>query len=180
MIEEVRLEVISVLKDVIVHLERRNILGLRELSDHIIHTASIYQDEYSISTAVIVFAMSKIIQRENYIDARIISILKKAVTHLQHYKVNKYTKDIHKLIALLSKTDSQLNLYIQHIIDEANVKKASKIYEHGISLGQTAQLLGISQWELMGYVGHTKIPDTFIEKVTIKKRIEHTNALFGL
>ena len=80
----------------------------------------------------------------------------------------------------ISKADSTLDLYIQHVIDEANVKKASKIYDHGISLGQTAQLLGISHWELMRYVGHTKIPEGVIEKVNIKVRLNYVYGLFGM
>ena len=180
MIEKVRQDIIAVLRDVIKSLEKNDALSLSDLSNRIIHSASIFQDEYSISTAVIVFALSKIIQRENYIDVRITALLKRAIHHLQKQKINKYTKDIQKLMTNISKTDSKLNLYIQHVIDEAHVKKASKIYEHGISLGQTAYLLGISQWELMRYIGHTKIPETFIEKVDIKERLNYVNKLFGI
>ena len=180
MIEKVRKDIIAVLEHVIQSLEKNDVLNLRELSNNIIHCASIYQDEYSISTAVIVFALSKIIQRKNYIDMRIITLLKRAVHHLRKYKVNKYSQDIKKLMTHISKADSKLDLYIQHVIDEANVKKASKIYEHGISLGQTAQLLGISHWELMRYVGHTKIPEGVIEKVNIKVRLNYVYGLFGM
>jgi hypothetical protein len=178
--EKVRKEIIQLLDKVIQSLDKNDILGLQDLSNHIIHSASIFQDEYSVSAAVIVFALSKIIQRESFIDARITTLLKKAIHHLRKYQINKYTLDIRKLISLISNTDSKLGLYIQHVMDEAHVKKASKIYDHGISLGQTAQILGISQWELMKYIGHTKIPDNLVEKVNIRKRLKYVNELFGL
>ncbi|MBT4824902.1 hypothetical protein HN695_01480 [Candidatus Woesearchaeota archaeon] len=178
--EKVRKDIIAVLKAVIVSLEKKDVLSLREISNKIIHSASIFQDEYSISTAVIVFALSKIIQRENLIDVRITTLLQKATHHLQKYQLNKYSNDMKKLINRISKSDSKLDLYIQHVMDEAHVKKASKIYEHGISLGQTAQILGISQWELMRYIGHTKIPESIIEKVSVRSRLKYIDELFGL
>jgi predicted S18 family serine protease len=178
--ENVRKDIISLLNDVVRSLQNHDVINLTELSNHIIHSASIYQDEYSISTAVIVFALSKITQRNNYVDVRIIALLNKAIHHLQKYQLNKYNKDIKKLVAQISKSDTQLDLYIQHVMDEANVKKASKIYEHGISLGQTAQLLGISQWELMKYVGNTKITDNFVEKVSINTRLKQAFDLFKI
>ena len=39
---------------------------------------------------------------------------------------------------------------------KASINKASRIYEHGISLGKTAQLLGITQWELTEYTGQKR------------------------
>ncbi|MBT4540378.1 hypothetical protein HOC35_02600 [Candidatus Woesearchaeota archaeon] len=178
--EKVRKDIIVLLDDVVKTLEKKDVLGLQELSNHIIHSASIFQDEYSISTAVIVFALSKIIQRKSFIDIRIITLLRKANHHLKKYQINKYTNDIRKLITHISRTDSKLDLYIQHVMDEAHVKKASKIYEHGISLGQTAQLLGISQWELMKYIGHTKITEGVTEKVSVRTRLKYVDELFGL
>ena len=157
--EKVRKDIIAVLVDVIKSLEKKDVFALREISNKIIHSASIFQDEYSISTAVIVFALSKIIQRENLIDARIVTLLKKATHHLQKYQLNKYSNDIKKLINRISKSDSKLDLYIQHVMDEAHVKKASRIYEHGVSMEQTANLLGITLWELADYAGQTGIGD---------------------
>jgi len=81
---------------------------------------------------------------------------------------------------VISNFDSKLNLYIQKVIDEAEIKKGSKLYEHGISLAQTADLLGVSQWELMKYIGQTKIADKFVDEVNVKDRLAHTRRLFGL
>ena len=59
-------------------------------------------------------------------------------------------------------------------------KPGAHSFEHGISLGQTAQLLGISQWELMKYIGHTKITEGVTEKVSVRTRLKYVDELFGL
>jgi len=178
MIENIRIDIIALLKDTVKALEMNDIVLVRDLSNNIIHNASIFQDEHSISTAVIIYSLSKIIHRESYVDVRIINILNKAIDHLQKQQIGKYENDIKKLIKQISNTDSKLDLYIQHVMDQAHVKKASKVYEHGISLGQTAYLLGISQWELMKYIGHTKISEEFRDNVTVKSRITFARELF--
>ena len=49
--------------------------------------------------------------------------------------------------------------YINEVLRKASINKASRIHEHGISLGQTAKLLGITQWELSEYIGRKEITD---------------------
>jgi len=53
------------------------------------------------------------------------------------------------------------------------------LYEHGLSIGKTAELLGINKWELMEYAGRTGISDVQ-ENITIsmKDRIKFVRGLF--
>ena len=53
----------------------------------------------------------------------------------------------------------KLKKYIKEVFRNAEISKASRIYEHGISMEHTASLLGISQYELAEYAGRTGIPD---------------------
>jgi predicted transcriptional regulator len=70
--------------------------------------------------------------------------------------------------------------YIQEVLRKASINKASKIYEHGISLGQTAQLLGITQWELSEYSGQTNVSDNDYNKtLDIKKRAKMALEFFS-
>lgn len=179
-LDKLKKDIIEVIADTIKALESNDNVAVGELSNHIIHCASIFQDEYSVTTAVIIFALSKIIQRENYIDPWIIHCLKRAAKHIQKNDFKHYSKDMNKLLKNISRTDERLDLYIQHVINEAQIKKASKIYAHGISLGQTAEVLGISQWELMRYIGLTKISEDAVEKVSVKSRLSYTKEIFGV
>jgi len=48
---------------------------------------------------------------------------------------------------------------MKDVIRKARIRKASRLHEHGVSLGKTAELLGLSQFEMMSYVGSTGISD---------------------
>ena len=54
------------------------------------------------------------------------------------------------------------------------IKKASRIYEHGISMQKTAKLLGISIWELAEYSGQTGISNVNLSiTLDVKERIKN-------
>ena len=70
-----------------------------------------------------------------------------------------------------------LKPYIEEVLRKASINKASKIYEHGLSMGKTAKLLGISEWELAEYTGQTRMADlpqnvTMGEKERAKMALE--------
>ena len=67
---------------------------------------------------------------------------------------------------------------MQEVIEEAKIKKGYKLHEHGISLGRTAEILGISQWELMNYVGKTKISDVDIVPTDVVQRLKLARGIF--
>ena len=68
--------------------------------------------------------------------------------------------------------------YIKDVFRKAEINKASRIYEHGISMQKTAELLGISIFELAEYAGSTGIGDVNLsitkdigERIKIAKEI---------
>ena len=46
---------------------------------------------------------------------------------------------------------------MKDVFNRAKINKASKIYEHGISMEKTAKILGITLWELAEYSGRTGV-----------------------
>ena len=178
--DRVRKDVQKTLSEALEALARKDIFQLRKISDHTIHNASVFQDKDSISVAVIMYALSKVIDRMATIEPQVIEILQHAKENLENEKLDEYEADIKELIDTISNFDSKLDMYIQKVIQESEIKKGSKLYEHGISLAQTAELLGITQWELMKYIGQTKIADTFEYGVSVQDRLAHTRRLFGL
>jgi len=178
--EKIKEDIISILNSAIDVLKSHNSMKLREISNHTIHNASIFQDKDSISIAVIMYALSKIIDRTSRIEPVVFQTLENAKHSLENNQIVDYEKNIKELMDTISGYDKKLNLYIQKVINEAEIKKGSKLYEHGISLAQTADLLGISQWELMKYIGQTKIADKFKDEISVKDRLAHTRQIFGL
>ena len=81
---------------------------------------------------------------------------------------------------MISKEDNKLQKYIRRVVNDAQIKKGFKIYEHGISLGKTAELLGISQWELMKYIGGVKLSDTVKDKIQLQHRLNYARELFNV
>ncbi len=87
------------------------------------------------------------------------------------------TKESITTFDFINKIDTKLKLYIEEVISKAKVKKGSKLHEHGLSIARTAEVLGISQWELMNYVGKTTI--STVDGVDVKTRLNFARKLFG-
>ena len=181
---------IEVLEKTKLALTQENTVQLKALSDQTIHSASVYQDTDSISIAVIIYAVSKLIEKKRF--------LKLSPNHW-----NKFTKKFNSSISLAIKAikekrflELQKNLgqarkaiescapgikpIVQDVLKKASINKASKIYEHGISLGQTAKLLGLNEWELAEYTGQRSAPDNkFNESITVEKRAKLAMEFFS-
>ncbi len=178
----IKQDIIAVIHDSLDCLRDRNYIALKKLSNKTVHGASIFQEEDSVSIAVLIYSLSKVIERdsENKINTKeIIVYLKNALENLRLDKLEKYRKAIKKVFSIISKIDSQLKLYTERIIEQAEIKKGSKLYDHGISLSKAADMLGINQWELMGYIGKTNVSDTFYES-NAKERYNFAKKLFGV
>ena len=175
----VKEDILSVLADAVKYLQDEDHHTLSELSNHVIHDASIFQDDDSLSIAILVYALSKMVQRccEKKIDFRsIIPQVVQAHKLLQQDKYNAYRNVIQKLFDMISNIDAKLKLYIQEVITKAKIKKGSKLHEHGISIARIAELLGISQWELQGYIGH--FVETDGGERPVKQRLDTARDLF--
>ena len=182
-IKEDILNVLAETLEILKVREEKDIIELSEVSNHVIHNASIYQDEDSISVAVLVYSIYKVIERPVFLEEdyykKIQALLKEAKNNLMKDNVQNYRKSVKKLFALIDRIDKKLKLYIEEVITKARIKKGSKIFEHGISVGKAAELLGISQWELMAYIGRTELfeKEKFVDDV--KGRLRFTRKLFG-
>jgi hypothetical protein len=177
MIDHVRKDLIDILEKASKAVLSKDIVSLKSLSDHTIHNSFIFQDEDSISIAVVVYSLSKIIERG--VDFKeSAKLLKHAKSHLLREEVHKYRQIVRNITKGISELDTKFKLYIQDVIDKAHIKKGSKLYNHGISIAQSASLLGVSQWELMSYIGKTQINDEYPSNNRSGKRLDFARRLF--
>jgi hypothetical protein len=188
MIEKERNHIIKLLRKAQKALQNNDNLLLKKLSNQTIHTASIYKDIDSIVVAVTVYALSKIIEREKYRDYKEWSVffnlsvknLGLASKHLKKNEVKQFRNSLVEIRKAADNFSSNLKHYIKQVFDRAAIKKASRLYEHGLSLSETTELLGITQWELSEYVGKTGIGDVDLSITkNVKERINFTKKLFG-
>lgn len=134
---------------------------LRELSNETIHSSCSYQNPASLTIAVLVYALSKLIERNdnakikdwNIFVKKLNSLFSLTIMALRENKEEAYERHLQKARKTLETISPSLRHYIEDVLYKAGVNKASKIYEHGISLGKTAELLGVTQWELSQYAG---------------------------
>jgi hypothetical protein len=161
---------------------------LKELSNRTIHTASTAQDPDNILIAIIVYSLSKIIERKKYreypgwntfyknylyaIDATIMAIKKD--------DKERFAQSLRLIRSEIDNLSGDLKRDIQDVFRKASINKASKIYEHGISMEQTAKLLGITVWELASYAGqNAEVSETNLQLTQdVKTRIKLVNDIF--
>ena len=169
-------------------IEKEDGVKLKELSNQTIHTASSSQDPDNIAVAVIVYALSKIIERKDYrkypgwddFYKRIILAIKSLIITLRKDDEKKFKEDLDLIRKAINKLSGKLKIYIKDVFRKASVNKASRIYEHGISMEKTASLLGITMFELAEYAGQTGISDAPESKTLgVKSRIKLAMEMFG-
>jgi len=180
--------ILRTLKEVKKALLKNNYIKIKNLSNQVIHNASIHQEPDTISIAVILYSLSKIIERESYKEeknwkefySKYINHLENAIQNLEQENIEGFRQEIELLRKVIQNLSGNLKTYITDVFRKAKINKASRLYEHGISMEKTAKILGISIWELSEYAGKTRIPDVNLAiTLPIKQRIKQAEEIFG-
>lgn len=166
---------------------QRDSLRLNELSNHTIHHSCAHQDEPSITIAVLVYALSKIIERHDDTHMKnwdkflkqFTLALDHAAQGLQQRNYTYYEKSLKNARKELTSLSVNLQPYLEEVIRKASINKGSKLYEHGISFGQAARTLGITDWELSSYIGQKDISSRKIPDAEVKKRAQRALKFFS-
>lgn len=171
---------INLLKTAKQALLSNNSFKLKELSDQKIHTASSLQDVASVAIVIILYSLSKIIERKNRLRIRnwdkfvkkINLDIDLAIKFLEQDNDQKYQESILRIKSTIESISPNLKDYMKEVLQKAAINKAYRIYEHGISLGQTSKLLGLTQWELLEYTGQTTPDSSLPQTLEVKKRAQ--------
>ena len=173
------LQILNRVIEIVKIKDEKDALEFKDLSNRTIHNASVFQDDASLSIAVMIYALSKIIERkQNEMDyEKMLSYFEKAKKFMENSEEDNFKDAISAIFSEISKIDSQINLYIQEVISQAQIKKGSKLCEHGISCAKSAAILGISQWDLMGYLGKTKMHENMQGIIDVRARLKFARSL---
>ncbi len=177
----------AVLQETKAAIVEKDTIKLRDLSDRTIHSSCFFQNPGSITTAVLIYSLGKLIERQDYLKVKswdsfvkkFNSLLDLATDALNKDKQEAYEKHIERARNLLSSLSLNLKPYIQEVLRKAEINKGGKIYEHGISLEQTAKLLGITLWELSEYTGQRTWNSNFEKTIDVKKRAQMAMEFFS-
>ena len=179
---------ISVLDQVKAALLNKDAISLRDLSNQTIHCASSVQDSGSITIAVLIYALSKIVERNDYerikswdlFVKKFNSFLDLAISALEKNNFEAQDRHLLKARQTLESVAHNIHSYVQEVLRKAAINKGSKLYEHGLSLEQTSKLLGITQWELSEYTGQKDAPEIKYNKtLNTKERAKMALSFFN-
>lgn len=180
--------IVRILKESRDALNSGNSYGVKKLSDQTIHAAAIYQDPDNIIVAVLIYSLSKVMERDYYKqlegwDQFYNSFIKNidiAIKSLEKGDVKKARDALGSIRDSLNKMEGDLSRYVRDVFLKAEINKAFKMYEHGLSAEQTASLLGVSLWDLSTYIGQSSISEAHVsESLPVKERIKFAEEIFS-
>ncbi|MFA4952731.1 MAG: hypothetical protein WC584_00755 [Candidatus Pacearchaeota archaeon] len=180
--------VLRILKETKESINNKDAVALKTLSNQTIHTAAVSQDPDNIAVAVIVYSIGKIIERSNNGEEkkyaglynRLSVMIDKTIFELKSGNQDKVRKNLNYIRKDIERGSGDFKRHIQDVFRKASINKASKIYEHGISMETTASLLGITMFELASYAGQKQVISEEKEEKTIsaKERIKIAMEMF--
>lgn len=169
-------------------IAKGDIAKIRNLSNQTTNTAALTHDPDNISVAVVIYALSKIMEREDYRKLPgwgnfyniYLSAIDKILVALQKNDEKIFRQNIELIRNAVNKLSGKLKYYIQDVFRKASINKASRLYEHGISMEKTAKLLGVTMFELADYTGRGKISDVPEGKtINVRSRIKLVMDMFS-
>jgi len=181
MFPELRKNIIQILERAITILKSksRDVNDLKELSNHTIHSASMFKDQDAILIATIIYSVYKVYSRDGNLDKifhkQILESLEGLSSSLKETNYSLYNRNIKFITSLIKKIDKKYSMYVGEIFVKAKIVKGAMMFKHGLSLTYVAELLNISKWDLMSYVGKTKFTDVQ-ETIKIVDRVKYLDS----
>ncbi|MEX2017563.1 MAG: hypothetical protein WD876_03760 [Candidatus Pacearchaeota archaeon] len=179
--------VLRIFKETLDAMKRGDTAKIKALSNQTINTASLSQDPDNIAVAVVIYSLGKILERHQYQEFSgwnkfyngVFNSINHAVRDLETNNDNMIRVDIEDINKQIERLSGKLKRYIQDVFWKAKINKASRIYEHGISMEKTAKLLGITLYELASYTGQATRDDVPLENtMDVRKRVKLAEDFF--
>lgn len=179
--------ILRILKETKEAVKKKDSTALKILSNQTLHSASIYRDTDNIAVAVLVYAISKLIERKSYEEYKnwpgffknFMVCIDRAILALEQGHEEYFQSQLKCIRKEISKLSGNLKKNIQDVFRKAEINKAGRIYEHGLSMQQTAKLLGITIWELAEYAGQSGVSDINLNlTLPVKIRIKNAMEIF--
>ncbi len=182
--EDIRKEILNDLQGAIIILQTReskDIEELKTLSDHSIEDIAVQKDLELVSVTVLLYSIYKVVscmEEKNY--DQLLQELQNAKISLEQRNLGKYNGSIKKLYELIRKCNAQVKEHLNDVMHAARIKKGATLLQRGLSIGQAAGLMGLSNWELQQYAGKSTALDQHTEKIPAQNRMKKALQLFGV
>lgn len=182
--EAIREEILKILSRTIEILEAREeqeIEELKELSEKAVEEVALHKDLDMISVTVLVYSLYKVgktMPEKDY--RRLLEEMREAKGHLKKSALGKYNHNIREIFELLRKSNAKIKEHLQDVMHAARIKKGASLLQKGLSIGQAAGLMGLSNWDLQEYAGKTIILEQHEELMPAGKRMKLALEIFGV
>ncbi|MCK5624841.1 hypothetical protein KAI04_03295 [Candidatus Pacearchaeota archaeon] len=180
--------ILKILEGTKTSIQKGDVVTIKNLSNQTTNTAALTHDPDNIAIAVIVYTISKLFERQDYQKLpgwqefynTIFKCIDNSIISIKNNDDAQIKTNLDCLRTSLVKVSGNLKKHIQDVFRKASINKASKIYEHGISMEKTAKLLGITMFELASYSGQREqVSETpIIKGVDVKSRINLAMEMF--
>lgn len=180
--------ILRILKETKKFIREDKPFELKSLSNQTIHSATISQDADNVVVAVLVYSLGKVLERDNYRELEgwkefylaVIKNLDLAIGSLEKGSVDNCRIYLGRIRNSINNISGDLSRYIKDVFAKAEINKAFKLYEHGLSTEKTAELLGVSLWDMASYIGQSHIGDAKIAiSMPVKDRVKIAEEMFG-
>jgi hypothetical protein len=182
--EVIRKEILYDLSETINILEKKedkDIEELLRLSNHAIEDVALHKDLDVISITVLIYSIYKTINCVKDEDYQILlRKLKSAKKNLESKNFGGYNRNIRAMFIIVKNCSGKVKEHLQNVMQAARIKKGTILLEHGLSIGQAAGLMGLSNWDLQDYASKTASLEIKHEKIRASRRMATTLKIFEI
>ena len=182
--EVVRTEIINLLSqsfDILKIRKEEDVEKLKKLSNKGIETVALYKDMDLISVTVLIYSLYKIITCVSADDYQyLLKDLEKAKLNLEKRNFTMYNKSVRLIYKIIHKCDAKVKDHLSNVLHAAKVKKSAVLLSKGLSIGQAAGLMGLSNWDLQTYAGKTTAYEAHHEAVRADQRLLNAFKIFNV
>ncbi|HIH11178.1 TPA: hypothetical protein HA241_03245 [Candidatus Woesearchaeota archaeon] len=182
--EEIEKEVLYDVRECIKIIEVRNetdFTQLETLSNHAIEDVAVYKDADIITITVFLYSLYKVVRTLNDTEYQtVIRLLRATQRALEQHNLGNYNRSIKALFSAVEKSNTQTREHLQTVMDAARIKKGTVLLSKGLSIGQAAGLMGLSNWDLQSYASKTTALEHDEKGVPASTRLNITLKIFGV
>lgn len=170
-------QVLKILQD----KDSRDLEELKNLSDQAVEDVALHKDLDMISITVLIYSIYKILGTMKADDYnKIMDKLRFAKNSLKDRNLSIYNCNIKDLYTIINRSNAEVKTHLQDVMQAARIKKGTILLEHGLSIGQAAGLMGLSNWDLQQYAAKTTALQTDTETIPAVKRLQLAFQIFGV
>ena len=182
--EVVRTEIINLLSqslDILKIRKEDDVEKLKKLSNKGIENVALYKDLDLISITVMIYSLHKIITDVSANDYQyLLRDIEKAKNSLANKNFTLYNKSIRLIYKIIHKCDAKVKDHLSNVLHAARVKKSAVLLSKGLSIGQAAGLMGLSNWDLQKYAGKSTAYEAHHEIIRADQRLMNSLKIFGV